>query len=299
MDSIDCLIVGAGPAGLTAAVYLARYRRSVTLVDSGNSRARLIPLSRNLPGYPQGIAGEELLQRLYAQIAEYQLQITHDHVQELRRDDGEGFYARLASGTTLHARSVLLATGVVDKEIAMDDWAAAVKCGCIRLCPICDAFEVVGKDIALIVGSKSCTQHALFMQTYTDKLTLIRHYQALPLTDDEREQLSQAGVALLEAAATGINFTAEMRPVVQLDNGTSCEFDVVYPMLGEKPGVELATSLGANCDADGALLVDSKQCTSIAGLYAAGDVVNTLNQISVAYGHAAIAATAIHNSLRT
>jgi pyridine nucleotide-disulfide oxidoreductase len=96
--SVDCLVVGAGPAGLTAAIYLARFRRSIALVDSGNSRAQYIPRTRNYPGFPDPISGAELLERL--------------------RSEADGFVATL-DGERLGARKVLLATGIVDKEPEM------------------------------------------------------------------------------------------------------------------------------------------------------------------------------------
>src|SRR3546814_1439186 len=83
---LDCLIIGAGPAGLTAALYLARYRRRIAVVDAGNSRAALIPATHNYPGFPDGIPGRDLLVRLQAQAAQYDVQVRPDTVDELRQD---------------------------------------------------------------------------------------------------------------------------------------------------------------------------------------------------------------------
>lgn len=299
MNPIDCLIIGAGPAGLTAAIYLARYRRQVVLVDSGASRAALIPRSRNLPGFPHGIGGEELLRRLRLQVAQYAVPVRDDKVLALQQHDG-GFSAALASGETLAARSVLLATGVADNqpEPGLANWDLAVKHGCLRLCPICDGFEVIDRAVAVIATAANRVEHALFLQAYTRQLTLFCFNAKLPLTADERLQLTDAGIAFIDEPLAGFAFTADMKPLLRLASGREYGYDAVYPMLGEKARSELATSLGAQCDTAGELLVDARQCTSIPGLYAAGDVVNTLNQISVAYGQAAVAATDIHNHLR-
>lgn len=295
----DCLIVGAGPAGLTAAVYLARYRRSLVLVDSGGSRAALIPLSRNLPGYAQGLSGEELLRRLRAQAALYGAVVHSGTVAELRQERG-GFAARLDDGERLRARTVLLATGVSDcrPEPTVDNWDAAVRHGSIRLCPICDGFEVVDQRVALIAPAANRVEHALFLTTYTASVTLFCHNPSLPLAGHEQSQLAAAGIAWETAAIAAIDIGADLRPVVRLANGEVRPFDALYPMLGETAHSALAVDLGARCAEDGRLVVDDEQMTSVPGLYAAGDVVDNLNQISVAYGQAAIAATGIHNRLR-
>ena len=294
----DCLIVGGGPGGLTAAVYLARYRRRIVVIDNGGSRAALIPLSRNLPGCAQGLAGEEFLRCLRAQAAQYQVQMRAGTVLNLQRE-AEGFAAQLDSGHSLRARAVLLATGITDNrpDPPIENWDAAVKHGSIRLCPICDGFEVIDQKVALIASTTSRVEHALFLATYTPRLTLFCHNAALPLSEHERTQLAAAGVAWVDEPITGIEIDVAMKPVIHLRD-SNYRFDTLYPMLGETPHSRLALDLGAQCAEDGRLIVDDKQATSVTGLYAAGDVVHNLNQISVACAQAAVAATDIHNHLR-
>src|SRR4051812_13315449 len=171
MRNVDCLVIGAGPAGLTAAIYLARFRRRIAVVDSGQSRARYIPRTRNYPGFPDGISGDELLERLRAQAQRYGGQREHGLVESLERA-GEGFMAVL-DGARIHARRVLLATGIVDKEPEMRDLKEAVKHGCIRLCPICDGFEVTDTAVAIYGPAKSAASHALFIRTFVREVTVL------------------------------------------------------------------------------------------------------------------------------
>ena len=296
---LDCLIIGAGPAGLTAAIYLARYRRSLAVIDSGGSRAALIPLSRNLPGYAQGISGDELLRLLRAQAALYGAVVRSGTVSMLQRAT-EGFVAGLDGGERLLARTVLLATGIGDHqpEPVVENWEAAVRHGSIRLCPICDGFEVIDRKVALIASAANRLEHALFLTTDPADITLFCHSPALPLTAHEQSQLQAAGIDWVDAPIASIKIGADMRPVLRLERGDLYTFDALYPMLGETAHSQLAVGLDAQCAEDGRLIVDAKQMTSVPGLYAAGDVVNNLNQISVACGQAAIAATDIHNHLR-
>src|SRR3982750_4670472 len=111
---LDCLIVGAGPAGLTAAIYLARFHLRLKVIDAGNSRASLIPCTRNHAGFPDGISGVELIARMKAQAHKYGAGIETGGVTRLDRIDG-GFSAEWGSGT-MTARTVLLATGVMNRR---------------------------------------------------------------------------------------------------------------------------------------------------------------------------------------
>jgi thioredoxin reductase (NADPH) len=305
-DCHDCLIIGGGPAGLTAAVYLARYRRKVMVVDSGCSRASLIPASHNCPGFPNGVGGEELLARLRCQAAHYGVSVVPVEITALQRKGNVFEAARGGSSEDsvadqrprLHASTVLLATGTADILSNISDWRAGVKHRLIRLCPVCDAYEARDQAIAVMSSSaKDGVSHALFLKTYSTEITLV-YIGETPLPASVRKKLQQAEINLIEDPRAEVAISGQPRPVVRLADGSEHVFDVIYPMLGETPRSELATALGARRNKCGNLIVDRHQRTTVPGLYAAGDVVNELSQISVAMGHAAIAATDIHNRLR-
>src|SRR3954470_1393443 len=112
---LDCLVIGGGPAGLTAAIYLARFHLDILVVDGGKSRASLIPCTRNHAGYPDGIEGKELLRLMREQTCKYGAKITTEYVTKLEKDPETGlFTATWGSGKAI-ARSVLLATGVTNR----------------------------------------------------------------------------------------------------------------------------------------------------------------------------------------
>jgi thioredoxin reductase (NADPH) len=302
---LDCLIIGGGPAGLTAAVYLARFRRKVMVVDSGCSRASLIPVSHNYPGFPDGVGGEELLTRLRRQAAHYKVQIEPAEITGLQRE-GKIFEA-MQSDTRggflmndfpkLRASTILLATGTADVLRNIPNWRAGIKRGLIRLCPICDAYEATDQKLAIMSHSaKDGVSHALFLQTYSRNITLM-YMGEVAFPAAEREKSRHAGIDVIEDVGAEVSITGQAQPAVRLSDGTELYFDVIYPMLGESPRSELAIGLGARRNKCGNLIVDRHQRTTVPGLYAAGDVVNELSQISVAMGHAAIAATDIHNRL--
>jgi thioredoxin reductase (NADPH) len=300
---IDCLIIGAGPAGLAAAIYLARFRRNIVIVDNGFSRASLIPASHNCPGFPEAVSGKELLRLLRLQAGRFNVRIEKGEVTDLKRI-GNGFEATIdncaGNGSrpteNLRAATVLLATGTADRIRNIPDWTMGVKRGLIRLCPICDAYEAKDQDIAVLSSSaRRGVSHALFLRTYTQALTLI--LSEATLTAGEQRELRRAKIDVIEDTPREIRLAGHAKPTIILSDGKELHFDVIYPMLGESPRSELATQLGARCNKEGKLIVDRYQRTTVPALYAAGDVVDELNQISVAMGHAAVAATDIHNRL--
>jgi len=292
---VDSLVVGGGPAGLMAAVYLGRFRRSVIVVDGRASRASLIARSHNYPGFPDGIAGNDLLSRLRAQALRYDATIIESTVDSIVRLQSGGF-ATVCGSRPLAARTVVLATGVVDIEPELPNLRDAVRRGLIRHCPICDGFEVIDQRVAVIGTGEKGVREALFIRRFTADLTLFT--LGAGVTDDDRRDLAAAGIALVDAAVTDVHIERDRLVGLRAADGCTHRFDTLYSALGALPNARVAARLGVQCADDGTILTDAHQRTSVPGVYACGDVVHaSLNQITVATAHAAIAATAVHNSL--
>ena len=296
-EPLDCLVVGGGPAGLTAAIYLARFHLDILVVDGGKSRASWIPCTRNHAGYPDGIAGTELLQRMRDQACKYGAKIETEFVTKLERDDATGlFTATWGSGET-KARSVLLATGVTNRRPPMDEALHddALARGLVRYCPICDGYEVTDKRIGVIGSDSHGVAEALFLRSYTADLTLIAPDKALRLRSEDHEKLQQAGIECVDGPAQAVAI-ADKCIVVDTAEG-HYTFDSIYPALGSDTHTQLAEMVGADLSNEACIKVDSHQRTSVPGLYAAGDVVIGLDQISHAMGEGGVAATTIRNDL--
>jgi thioredoxin reductase (NADPH) len=289
--SYDCLVIGGGPAGLTAATYLGRFRRRVIVVDAGQSRAKWIPVSNNCPGFPDGIAGVDLLDRLRQQALISGVDLVDDTVRDLRRV-GADFTA--TASFSIRARAVLVATGIVDTLPDGADVRDMIKAGLLRLCPICDAYEVIGKRVAVIGPTGSAIKKALFMRTYTSDVTMLVTDAPVVLDADAGDLLRRTGINIKPCIPHTIHPMGKQAGI-RLANGAMSGFDTIYPAMGCSILSKLATDLGAERDEVGNLVVDSRQRTVIPGLYAAGDV--EINQIAVAFGHAAVAATDMHNYL--
>ena len=177
-EKVDVLIVGAGPGGLMAAIYLARFKRKVVIVDASASRAALIPKSHNLPAFTHGISGVELLARMKEQVAALGVHLVDGTVDTVSQERS-GFVASVR-GANIRASKVVLATGIVDRHPPMKDWVSAVAEGLLRYCPICDAFEARGKKIGVIGPLSHAVGKALFLRGFTADVVVI------PI-DDARE----------------------------------------------------------------------------------------------------------------
>lgn len=292
----DCLIIGAGPAGLVASVYLSRYRRHVRVIDSGESRAANIPLSRNVPGFPDGISGAELLQRLRLQAQAAGVVIEKGKVAKLEKMPGY-FSARIGR-KHIKASCVLLATGTVDDVIPRDLPREATWNGLVRWCPICDGNESLDRRIVLIGEPRHGPERALFLRTYTRELTLVIPPERGNLRRVDHQQLLKAGIELIRKSPKHAGFSQnDSGGILHFSDDSSLPFEVLYPMTGGHGRSTLATELGARCDRHGAVKIGAGQLTSIPGLYAAGDVVCSLKQISIAVAEGTLAATAIHHAL--
>jgi thioredoxin reductase (NADPH) len=192
---------------------------------------------------------------------------------------------------------VLLATGVTNRRPPIDEelhWDALSR-GLIRYCPICDGYEVTDKRVGVIGSDSHGVAEALFIRSYTADVTLIAPDKALRLGPEDQKKLKEAGIECVDGPAQAVAISEECI-VVDTAEGHYA-FDSIYPALGSDTHTQLAEMVGASRSRDDCIVVDSHQRTSVPGLYAAGDVVIGLDQISHAMGEGGVAATTIRNDL--
>ena len=299
-DHFDCAIIGGGPAGLTAAIYLARFRRRVVVLDRGGSRAALIPTSHNHAGFPEGIAGPEPLERMGRQAAQYGADLRVGNVAKVTPDGND--WQIEGENLAVTTRTVLFATGVDNRSPDMDEAThrAAVAAGTLRYCPVCDGWEAGGEHFAARIGVVGAASHgvakALFLRTFSPQVTLFT-LEECELHEKDRKDLADHGIAWDPRPVTSYDFS-DGRVRLAFAGDAFAEIDTLYPALGSEPNIELLKLLGLRIDDESCILTDKHQRLGLAGLYAAGDVVAGLDQISVAMGQAAVAAVALHNDLR-
>ena len=291
-DVFDCVVIGGGPAGLTAAIYLARFRRLVAVFDSGQSRAALIPRTRNYPGFAHGIAGADLLSALREQAQKYGVTLLACEATDL--EQGPEFFQVKGDCRQVEALYAIMATGLRDIRPRIDDLEDDEEGSLVRYCPVCDGYEATDRNICVYGRAEDAGGKALFMRSFSRSVTLLSADGECP--DKTSSELEAAGVSMPRHRVTSLRQEGD-KLAAKLEDGSELRFDIMYPVLGCHVRSSLATRLGAKHTDIGCLVVDEHGQTTVPGLYAVGDVVSDLHQIAVATGHAAVAATHIHNRL--
>lgn len=308
-DILDCVVVGAGPAGLTALEYLARFHRRAVALGASGPKPRLLLIDRtyNLPGYPEGVNGQVLLRCLRQQAEDMGGTVRASTVLRVEGADGD-FTVHLQRGKPLRARKIILAMGVRDRRpdipgIERHDGHF------VRYCPVCDGFEHTGKRLGILGSGPSVARHALFLQTFSNHITIFLHGHSADTLGRYRKALAQKGIEVQAARVVKIiegkrghedavdPDSAYTGAGVCLEDGSEHPLSVLYGALGCDLHLESVAHLGLKRDEDGYIVTDINQETSVPGIYAAGDMVSQINQLSVAFGQATIAAVRVHNVL--
>jgi len=179
----------------------------------------------------------------------------------------------------------------------MDDTlhAEALAAGRLRYCPICDAYEVTDQRVGVIGTGERGLKEAMFLRSYTADVTLIAPASPHDLDAEQRRQLTDSGIDVVDAMQ--LRFALGDDRIEVFTENDRLSFHSIYPALGSAIHSQLARQLGAHLEEVGCIIVDMHQRTSVSGLYAAGDVVLGLDQISHAMGEGGVAATTIRNDL--
>src|SRR6185295_8991759 len=214
------------------------------VVDGGKSRASWIPCTRNHAGYPDGIAGTELLQRMRDQACKYGAKVQTEFVTKLEKDEDSGLFTATWGSGDAKARSVLLATGVTNRRPPMDEKLHddALARGLIRYCPICDGYEVTDKRVGVIGSDSHGVAEALFLRSFTKEVMLIAPHAEMDLPSDDHDKLKAAGVGMVDGPAQAVAISEETI-VVDTAEGQFV-FDSVYPALGTDTHTQLAEMVG-------------------------------------------------------
>ncbi|MFN7027189.1 MAG: NAD(P)/FAD-dependent oxidoreductase [Pseudorhizobium sp.] len=294
----ECLVIGGGPGGMTAAIYLARMNRKTLLVDGDRSRARLIPRSYNHPGFPGGVKGRDLLGRMREQMDELGVQTSQGDVIALEKTQ-EGFFRMELDGRPVLGQNVIFATGLEDNLPPLEDASGLVSSGYLRICPICDGYEIANRPVAVIGATLRAIAEARFLKTFSSKITIVTFGETPEWDEDAAESLREEEIDVIVEPLLRFSKTSTGEVNLQFNGGNRLDGVVLYTALGVRPRSQVAAQLGVLLEEDGRISTGPHQETNIDGFFGAGDVVTGLNQLGVAMAHGEIAAVAVHNRLRT
>jgi len=287
----EVIIVGGGPAGLSAALYLARYNRSVALFDLGHGRSTHHQVNRNYLGFPGGIPTVELRQRGLEQLHAYDhVRVEHHKVQRLERTEA-GFLAGGEFGSTA-GRAVILAMGVLDHYPHFQGWESYVGVS-MFWCITCDGFESRGKKIVVAGHTNGAAGEAMQLSRLSPDVTLLTNSHVDEIDATFAARLAAAGIPVLHDKIHGAAGVEGHLHTLETEGGLEIPVEALFVVQGATPEIELASMLDVQLAENGYILVDTEQKTSVEGVYAAGDITQLhSHQVSAAVHEGAQAASA-------
>ena len=290
----DAIVIGGGPAGLAAALWLARYRRTVRLFDAQDPRNKETwavhgyfgvddppPLELRRIGREQaGSAGAELEAAVVKTVG----------------GAIDGFQVTLADDRVFRSRRLLFATGlkdIVPEVPGFDDFYGSS----IWHCPDCDGPSVVGKKVGILGWGTSIAKYALYFLIWTDQLTVLTHSHPKDMSDEALATLKEYGIPVNQKAITALEGAEGKLERVAFHDGTSEDFEALFFHVACGPGSTLPQDIGCEVDDEGILQVDKEFATSVPGVYAAGDITPGARLVVRAAFEGTRAAMGIHKSL--
>lgn len=296
---VDAVVVGGGPAGLAAAAWLGRFRRSVVLVDSGDYRGRHVDRSHGYLGRdPQSPL--DLLARGREEVLAYPTtSVRPGRVESVvRRGDGL-FAVALGSSSpgpsSLVAHRLVLATGVDDAFPAVDGFAEHYGASVFH-CPACDGYEARDRDVVALGWDAQLVGFSATLKNWARSVTVVTNGLRFEGDDACRATMAENEVELLEQNAEAFVGGRGCLEGVRLAGGRVLPASLVFFSVAHVPRVDLAVSLGCRLTNEGYLVVDEDGRTTVNGVYAAGDVVPGLQLVQVAAGKGAVAGVAAAQS---
>jgi thioredoxin reductase (NADPH) len=286
MPSFDTVVIGGGPAGLTASIYLARFRRSVLVLDQGSGRWDTAEVNENYFGFPQGIYTRQLRELGLQQAQKFGVVYKNESVSEVRGEplqDGTRFAVQ-SSTQTYAARTLIIATGVRDYYFGLPEHNAYLGTS-LFWCITCDGPKTLGKKVVLIGNTDEVACTTLQFLNYTKDLTLVTNSTALNISAKWQERLHKFNVPIVCEKVTGLEGEDRHIHAVRLEGGQEIPAQLVFNEQGARPNSDLAVSLGVKVDEKKYILADHEQRTNVPFLYAAGDVTRLFSHQIVTAAH--------------
>ncbi len=292
---VELIIVGAGVAGCTAALYAKRYGIDVVMLDRGVAGGQLLtaPLIENYPGFPEGISGTELSQRVHQQVENYDIEIIQQEATDISRHDDGRWLVQTNNGEWLTV-AVIIATGVVPRSLNVPGEEELRGRG-VSYCATCDGFLFRGETVAVVGGGNAAVEDAMYLADICEKVYLIHRRDRLRADSYLGQQVIEGGniEPLWNTVVQEIIGAEEVEQLKLRNTQTDAEWLLpvtgVFVAIGEIAHTDWLEDL-LELD-NGFIRTDMSMRTNQPGIFAAGDIRDTvIRQVTTAVGDATIAA---------
>ena len=308
MENYDIIIIGAGPAGLTAGMYAGRQNSKTLVIDKGmaGGLGLEVPMMQNYPGFDL-ISGMELIQKMKAQSENYCEILENAVIYSIEKTD-DGFNLKTKNSPLLmssddadekefFAKTIILATGASHRHLNVPGEDEFLGRG-VAYCAICDGMFFIGMDVLMVGGGNSAAQEALYLNNLGCNVKLVHRRDELGCEHHLQNALEENGIEVLwNSTIREIKGEMAVTSVTLLRDGKEEDYktDGVFVAIGDDPSNDLAKELGVGLDDGGYIITDKNQATNVPGVYSAGDVAGGVKQWVVACGEGAVAAMSAYN----
>ncbi len=310
MENYDIIIIGAGPAGLTAGMYAGRQNSKTLVIDKGmaGGLGLEVPMMQNYPGFDL-IAGMELIQKMKDQSENY-CEILENTVIDSIEKNEDGFHLKTKNSPLLmtsddagekefFTKSIIIATGASHRHLDVPGENEFLGRG-VAYCATCDGMFFIGRDILMVGGGNSAAQEALYLKNLGCNVKLVHRRDELRCEHHLQKALEENDIEVLwNSTIQEIKGEVAVSSVTLLRDGKEEDYktDAVFIAIGDDPSNDLAKELGVALDDDGYIITDKKQATNVEHVYSAGDITGGVKQWIVACGEGAVAAISAYNDL--
>ena len=297
MENFDIIIIGAGPAGLTAGLYAGRQNSKALVIDKGlaGGLGSEVPMMENYPGFDL-ISGMELISKMKPQCEKFSEIRENQIIEDIeKRDDGIYIKTKSSIGDDFNeylTKSVILATGASHKHLNVPGENEFLGRG-VAYCATCDGMFFVNRNVLMVGGGNSAAQEALYLKNIGCNVKIVHRRDSLRCEHRLEELLQEKGVEILwNSTIKEIKGDMAVNSVTLVRDGVEEEYetDAVFVAIGDEPSNGLAKKLGVELDENGYIITDKSQATNVSGVYAAGDITGGVKQWIVACGEGAVAA---------
>ncbi len=297
MENFDIIIIGAGPAGLTAGLYAGRQNSKALVIDRGlaGGLGSEVPMMENYPGFDL-ISGMALISKMKPQCEKFSEIRENQIIEDIeKRDDGIYIKTKSSIGDDFNeylTKSVILATGASHRHLNVPGENEFLGRG-VAYCATCDGMFFVNRNVLMVGGGNSAAQEALYLKNIGCNVKIVHRRDSLRCEHRLEELLQEKGVEILwNSTIKEIKGDMAVDSVTLVRDGVEEEYetDAVFVAIGDEPSNGLAKKLGVELDENGYIITDKSQATNVSGVYAAGDITGGVKQWIVACGEGAVAA---------